>query len=277
MNQEYSFDEHLAEVLSRYADTPDPRLKEIMESLTRHLLAFADDVQLNRDEWMTGLHFLTATGQKSDEIRLETMLLSDLLGLSALIDIIEYGTSTDITDGTLLGPFYFPDAPDRAPGDSILEVADPSDPLHVTGVITSIDGSTVGNAKIEIWQNGNDGLYPVQDLDRFPIEHLRGTYYSGDDGSFDIRCLRPVDYPVPMDGPPGDMLNATKREGMRAAHLHFLVTADGHVPLVTEMFDSQSDRLDSDVVFGVRPSLVRTPDAVEGGFATTFDIVLNPL
>lgn len=283
MNEQYHVDEHLAEVLSRYADTPDPRLRTLMEALTRHLLAFADEVDLTRDEWLAGLTFLTETGQKSDEVRLEMMLLSDLLGLSALIDIIEQRNTVDgdaatpPTDGTLLGPFYFPDAPHREYGESTVVVDDPSEPLLVTGTVRSVDGSPIAGASIEVWQNGNDGLYTVQDLERFPMEHLRGTYSSDEDGAYSIRCLRPVDYPVPMDGPPGDMLRATNREGMRAAHLHFLVTAPGHRPLVTELFDSGSSRLDSDVVFGVRPSLVRTPKpGPDGTPETTFDIVLRP-
>ena len=192
------------------------------------------------------------------------MLLSDLLGLSALIDIIEHGGDDDrlpATDPTLLGPFYHPDAPAREYGDSTLEADDPSERLRVRGVVTSADGSPLGGAQIEIWQNGHDGWYTIQDLERFPIGHLRGTYRTRADGSFLINCLRPVDYPVPMDGPPGEMLRATGREGMRAAHLHFRVSADGHQTLVTELFDSQSQRLDTDVVFGVRPSLIRTPGA----------------
>jgi protocatechuate 3,4-dioxygenase beta subunit len=280
MNTEYLFDEHVAEVTSRYSATSNPRLREIMEALTRHLLAFADEVGLRRTEWMAGLDFLTRTGQKSDDLRLETMLLSDLLGLSALIDIIEHGDGDRLpaTDPTLLGPFYHPGAPAREYGDSTLEAEDPSERLRVRGGVTSTDGSPLGGAQIEIWQNGHDGWYTIQDLERFPIGHLRGTYRSRADGSFLISCLRPVDYPVPMDGPPGEMLRATGREGMRAAHLHFRVSADGHQTLVTELFDSQSRRLDTDVVFGVRPSLIRTPaPAADGVMETDFDIVLRPV
>jgi catechol 1,2-dioxygenase len=252
-----------------------------MEALTRHLLAFAHEVKLTRAEWMAGLQFMTAVGQKSDDKRLETMLLSDLLGLSALIDIMEYGgevAESDVapTDGTLLGPFYFPDAPERAFGDTTVEVHDPSERLRVRGTVMSTEGKAVEGATIEIWQNGHDGLYTVQDLERFPMAHLRGTYRSRDDGAFEILCLRPVDYPVPMDGPAGDMLRATEREGMRAAHLHFLVHADGYKPLVTELFDTQSTRLGTDVVFGVRPSLLRTPTpGADGVMETTFDLVLQ--
>jgi len=279
MHETYGFEDHLDEVTSRYSGTPDPRLRTLMEALTRHLLAFADEVSLTRDEWLHGLDFLTRTGQKSDALRLEMMLLSDLLGLSALIDIIELergGGDLHPTERTLLGPFYVPDAPERGYGDTTVVVDDPSERLRVSGTVRSTDGSPVADATVEIWQNGNDGLYTVQDLDRFPIEHLRGTYRTRPDGSYEVRCLRPVDYPVPMDGPPGEMLRATGREGMRAAHLHFLVRAEGHRPLVTELFDSASARLDTDVVFGVRPSLVRTPVTGDDGvLETTFDIVLE--
>jgi protocatechuate 3,4-dioxygenase beta subunit len=275
---DYSFESHLAEVLSRYVDTPDPRLKEIMEALTQHLLTFAHEVKLTRDEWLAGLDFLTKTGQKSDELRLEMMLLSDLLGLSALIDIIESTDDLgDATDATLLGPFYVEDAPERSPGESIVVAEDNSERLRVRGRVTSTSGEPIEGATIEVWQNGQDGLYPIQDLDRFPIEHLRGTYRSGQDGEYEMLCVRPVDYPVPMDGPPGDMLRAVDREGMRAAHLHFLVKAQGHRPLVTEVFDTQSSRLKTDVVFGVRPSLIRTPElGADGLLETTFDVVLAP-
>lgn len=275
---EYSFEGHLTEVLSRYVDTPDPRLREIMEALTRHLLTFAQEVQLTRSEWLAGMEFLTNTGQKSDELRLEMMLLSDLLGLSALIDIIESADdASEATDGTLLGPFYVEGAPERDSGESIVVVPDNSERLRVRGRVTSTSGEPLSNATIEVWQNGEDGLYTIQDLDRFPMEHLRGTYRSGQDGEYEMLCVRPVDYPVPMDGPPGDMLRAVRREGMRAAHLHFLVKAEGHRPLVTEMFDSQSSRLNTDVVFGVRPSLLRTPEpGGDGVLETTFDLVLAP-
>ena len=280
MHTEYTFDDHVAEVMSRYSGTQDPRLREIMEALTRHLLAFADEVGLRRTEWMAGLDFLTRTGHKSDDLRLEMMLLSDLLGLSALIDIIEHAGANDVipaTDLTLLGPFYCAGAPPREYGESTLEVDDPSERLRVHGAVTSADGSPLEGAQIEIWQNGHDGWYTIQDLERFPIGHLRGTYRTRADGSFLISCLRPVDYPVPMDGPPGEMLRATGREGMRAAHLHFRVSAAGHQTLVTELFDSQSQRLTTDVVFGVRPSLIRTPaPATDGVMETGFDIVLRP-
>jgi catechol 1,2-dioxygenase len=277
MQETYTFEDHLAEVQSRYEKTPDPRLRELMERLTYHLLTFAQEVQLTRDEWLAGLQFLTATGQKSDDLRLEMMLLSDLLGLSALVDIIELDEGSSATDSTLLGPFYVPDAPERGYGESNVAADDPSERLRVTGTVTSTDGAPLPDATIEIWQNGHDGLYTVQALDRFPIEHLRGTYRPREDGSYEIRCLRPVDYPVPMDGPPGDMLRATEREGMRAAHLHFLVRAPGHRVLVTELFDSQSTRLATDVVFGVRPSLLRTPEVADDGMHhTEFNLVLEP-
>jgi protocatechuate 3,4-dioxygenase beta subunit len=269
----------VAEVTSRYAGTQDRRLREIMEALTEHLLAFADEVRLRRAEWMAGLDFLTRTGQRSDDRRLEMMLLSDLLGLSALIDIIEHGRHDDqaATDPTLLGPFYQPGAPAREYGDSTVETDDPSERLRVRGVVTSANGSPLAGARIEVWQNGHDGWYTIQDLERFPIGHLRGTYRTRADGSFLINCLRPVDYPVPMDGPPGEMLRATGREGMRAAHLHFRVSADDHETLVTELFDARSQRLDTDVVFGVRPSLIRTPaPAADGALEAEFDIVLRP-
>jgi hydroxyquinol 1,2-dioxygenase len=279
MHTEYTFDEHVVEVASRYAGTKDRRLREIMEALTQHLLAFADEVRLRRAEWMAGLDFLTRTGQRSDDRRLEMMLLSDLLGLSALIDIIEHGRHDDqaATDPTLLGPFYHPGAPAREYGDSTVEADDPSERLRVRGVVTSANGSPLAGARIEVWQNGHDGWYTIQDLERFPIGHLRGTYRTRADGSFLINCLRPVDYPVPMDGPPGEMLRATGREGMRAAHLHFRVSADDHETLVTELFDARSQRLDTDVVFGVRPSLIRTPaPAADGALEAEFDIVLRP-
>ena len=251
------------EVVARLSDAPDPRLRQIMQSLIRHLHAFAVDVRLTQAEWLAGIQFLTATGHKCDDKRQEFILLSDTLGLSMLIDLMEHEVDGSCTESTVLGPFYVPGSPERAHGASIAERPS-GEPARVAGRVLDTDGRPIAGAEVDVWQNGDDMLYAVQDPDA-PETNLRGLFRTTGDGRYAFLGVRPTDYPVPDDGPVGGMLQATGRHPWRAAHLHFIVRAPGFRPVTTHVFDDGSRYLESDTVFGVKASLVRHFERHEPG------------
>ncbi len=268
--------ELLAEVLSRYENSPNPRLREITEAAIRHLHAFVQEVNLQRDEWFAGIQFLTATGQKCDATRQEFILLSDTLGVSTLVEMLTHAGADGSTENTVLGPFYVPDSPERAMGESMLVDADEGDRVVIRGAVTDMDGKPIAGATLDCWQNATAGFYAVQQPDVQSSENLRGVYTTDADGCYEIRTVRPVPYPIPSDGPAGDLLKAHGRNWMRPGHTHMWVRADGYKDLITHVFDEETAYLPDDAVFGVRDSLVRRFEPDEHGeLATTFDIVLD--
>jgi catechol 1,2-dioxygenase len=268
--------ELLAEVLSRYENSPNPRLREVTEAAIRHLHAFAEEVDLQRDEWMAGIEFLTATGQKCDETRQEFILLSDTLGVSTLVEFLTHDGIEGSTENTVLGPFYVPGSPHRAYGESMLVDHDDGDRVVVRGTVTNIDREPIAGATLDCWEPSTEGFYAVQQPGTQSPENLRGIYTTQADGSYEIRTIRPVPYPIPSDGPAGDLLKAHGRNWMRAGHLHMWVRADRYKELITHVFDEETDYLRDDAVFGVRDSLIRRFEPDESGeLATTFDIVLD--
>jgi protocatechuate 3,4-dioxygenase beta subunit len=244
-------------VVERYAGTTDPRLKEILQSLIRHLHAFAREVRLTEAEWMAGVQFLTATGQKCDDKRQEMILLSDHLGLSSLVNKVSANVPEGATETTVLGPFYVPNSPDRGWGESVLLRESDELPLMIHGTVRTKEGVTIPNASIEVWQTDSNGMYDIQDETQ-PEDNLRGRYHANKDGAFLIRTIRPTSYPIPTDGPVGVLLQATNRHPFRPAHVHAIVSAPGYRTLTTHLFDVEDKYLDSDVVFAVKESLIRT-------------------
>jgi catechol 1,2-dioxygenase len=240
-------------VLETYGETPDPRLREILTALVSHLHAFATETKLTQQEWMAGLEFLTATGQKCDDERQEFILLSDVLGLSSLVDLVN--GADDATESTVLGPFYVPGAPRRAMGEPIGRPED-GEPALVRGHVTDPEGKPLAGATLDVWQCSGNGLYDTQDPSQPPF-NLRGVFITGPDGWYDFRTARPVSYPVPTDGPVGDLLRGSARHGWRAAHIHAIVSAPGRRTVTTHVFDAENPYLDSDTVFGVKDSLVK--------------------
>jgi hydroxyquinol 1,2-dioxygenase len=275
-----------AAAVASFDNCPDPRLRELMQALVRHLHAFAREVKLTQAEWETAIQVLTATGQITTDKRQEFILWSDTLGLSMLVDALAHGNDTAGTESTVLGPFYVPGAPLREFGASI-SARPVQTPVWVYGRVLATDGSPIAGAELDVWQNGENRLYTVQDSDA-PEEHLRGRFRTRPDGSYAFLGVRPLPYPVPDDGPVGAMIAATGRHPYRPAHIHMIVSAPGFQTLTTHIFDSQSAYLDSDVVFAVKPSLVREfihhsadepdrPEGVEGEwYAVENDIVLVP-
>jgi catechol 1,2-dioxygenase len=274
------------QVIARLENCSDPRLRALVAGLIRHLHEFAIEESLTDAEWMAGIRFLTDVGHVTTDQRQEFILLSDTFGLSMLVDLINHGAGSSATESTVLGPFYVEGSPWRSNGDAITD--DLGDqPLLVTGHVRDTSGGPLPGATVDVWQNATNRLYAVQDHTQSP-ENLRGRFRTDGDGAFAFRTVRPVDYPIPDDGPVGRMLQATGRHPWRPAHIHFMVSADGHVPVTTHVFDSESRYLESDVVFGVKQSLVRAfavhdpddaaePAGISGRWYTVdIDIALRP-
>ena len=263
-------------VLARLTTTPDPRLKEILTSLVQHLHAFAREVRLTEGEWMKGIEFLTATGHMCDAKRQEFILLSDTLGLSMLTVAMNNDKPAGCTEPTVFGPFFLEEAPRFALGDDVANGAK-GEPCLVRGTIKSLDGTPVPNALINVWQADADGNYDVQ-YSHLAHPQARGMLNADAQGRYHFKTILAEAYPIPSDGPVGAMLAATKNHPWRPAHLHFMIDAPGYERLITHVFRDHDQYLDSDVVFGVRSSLiadwVRLP---EGGYSLDFDFVLNPL
>jgi catechol 1,2-dioxygenase len=274
-----------AAAVASFEGCTDERLREIMQSLTRHLHAFAIDVGLTEAEWAQAIGVLTATGHITDERRQEFILWSDTLGLSMLVDALANPLPEGATESTVLGPFYVPGAPLREYGANLAEMA-AGDPAWVHGRILDTEGRPLPGAELDVWQNGDDELYAVQNPDA-PDDHLRGRFHAREDGSYAFLAVRPVPYTIPSDGPVGAMLGATGRHPWRPAHIHVIARAPGYRTLATHLFDATSGYLDSDAVFAVKPSLLRTfvphrageegtPAGVDGPwFSVESDFVLS--
>ncbi len=268
---QFSTTDHLAEVLEAYSHPTDERIGEITRAAIKHLFAFAEEVELTREEWFAGIDLLTAIGHKCDDQRQEFVLLSDTLGLSMLVEMINQKGAEGTTDPTVFGPFHVPGAPMLQMGDSILVDADPGPELTFRGTVRDLDGEPIDQAELDVWQGATNGLYNVQDADQCDT-NLRGRFLTGPDGNYEFRTVRPVAYPVPEDGPVGSMLRANGRHNWRPAHTHVVVSAPAYKTVITHLFDRESDYLDSDTVFGVRDSLV--VDMSKG--TVEFDFVLEP-
>ncbi len=245
-----------ATVLASFDACPDPRLRELLQALVRHLHGFAVEVGLSEGEWRELIAELTATGDITDDRRQEFILFSDALGLSMLVDALAHQLPAGATESTVLGPFYVPGSPLRQYGESMLTESTDGIPAWVHGQVLDLDGAPIAGAELDVWQNGADRLYTVQRPEA-PEDHLRGRYLTREDGSYAFVGVRPVPYTIPDDGPVGTMLSATGRHPWRPAHIHMIVRAPGHKTLTTHIFDAASEYLDSDAVFAVKPSLLR--------------------
>ena len=243
-------------VVDSFADCQDPRLRQVMQALTRHLHAFLREVRLTEREWEVAIRFLTDTGRITDDKRQEFILLSDVLGASMQTITINNEAGRNATESTVFGPFFVENSPEIQHGGDIAGGA-AGIPCLVEGTVTDTDGNPISRARIEVWEADEDGLYDVQYADNRVCG--RAHLYSGHDGGYHFWGLKPTPYPIPGDGPVGAMLDAVGRSPVRAAHLHFLVTADNHRTLVTHIFDQDDPQLAlGDSVFGVRKSLVMT-------------------
>jgi protocatechuate 3,4-dioxygenase beta subunit len=256
-------EEGSAEVVNAaFEGARDPRLREVLRSLVRHLHDFVKDVELTEAEWNAAIAYLTATGRKCDARRQEFVLLSDVLGVSMLVETINHRTRGVATESTVLGPFHVVESPPCPLGANIALTGE-GEACLVTGRVIGPDGEPVGGATVDVWQADAEGYYDVQRPDTVPPGNLRGLFTTEPDGTFWFRTIMPRYYPIPDDGPVGALLEATGRHPNRPAHIHFIVQADGYAPVTTHVFASDSPYLDSDAVFGVKPSLVRDFAVVE--------------
>jgi protocatechuate 3,4-dioxygenase beta subunit len=246
-------------VIEQMATTPDPRLKEIMEAAVRHLHAFAREVNLTPEEWLKGIAFMTAVGQACTPYRQEFILLSDVIGLSRLVNVMHDGEVREAvgTETSLLGPFFREKAPEIALGDTIAKVSKGTE-IMIYGRVTDGDGKGVAGAEIDVWQTNEDGQYDLQAFDPTVMD-MRARMRADAEGYYRFRTLKPLGYSIPMDGPVGELVRNQKRHGFRPAHIHFLIAAPAHRELVTALYFADDKHVDSDTVFGVSKSLVIMP------------------
>lgn len=274
-------------VISRNAEAGNARLAEVMAVITRHLHAAVKEIEPTEAEWFEAIRFLTATGQMCTDWRQEYILLSDILGVSMLVDAINNRKPTGASESTVLGPFHVADAPELPMGADIC-LDHKGDPMLVRGTIRSTDGRPLEGVKIDVWQANDEGFYDVQQKGLQPDFNLRGVFRTGADGRYWFRGVKPKFYPIPDDGPVGKLLRALGRHPYRPAHLHYILEAEGHDRLVTHIFDPDDPYIATDAVFGVKESLLATfqwiedpAHQTEAGFEEPFflvehDFVLAP-
>ena len=254
--REYTPENITDAVLEQMATTPDPRMKEVMEAAVRHLHAFAREVKLTPAEWIKGIEFMTKVGQMCTPARQEFILLSDTVGLSALVNIMHDKTKMEeATGASLLGPFFRENTPKFESGAQIAKGGDGgATEVVLFGRVTNAQGAPIPNAQVTVWQTAADGRYDIQNS----IEEIdcRGIFRTDDTGNYLIRTVRPLGYYIPLDGPVGQMVMAQKRHGMRPAHIHFLISAPNYRELVTALYLAGDEHLEDDVVFGASGDLV---------------------
>lgn len=241
-------------VLAKLAGATDTRFRHLMNSLVRHLHAFVREVELTEEEWLAGIQFLTATGQKCDDKRQEFILLSDTLGVSMLVDALNHRKPLGTTESTVLGPFYVNGAPEL-PNGAHLANGFPGDPTLFSGRVLTTEGQPIPGAQVDMWQADAEGFYDVQRPNSNEMR-LRGKFHTDAQGKFWFWTVRPTEYPVPTDGPVGQILLKMGRHPYRPAHIHTIVSAPGYEPVTTHVFVEGDRYLDSDAVFGVKDSLV---------------------
>lgn len=233
----------------------DARLKQVLDALVRHLHAFVREIEPSEEEWTRAIAFLTKTGQMCSDTRQEFILLSDVLGVTMLVDAINHRARNGVTESTVLGPFYV-EGPPEAPMGAAIDWNVEGEPLYVEGRVTSEEGEPLADVVIDVWQSDSEGFYDVQkEMDG---ASLRARFRTGPDGRYAFWTVTPSPYPIPTDGPVGQLLARSGRHPYRPAHVHFMMHADGYERLVTQVFAEGDPYIDSDAVFGVKDSLVRS-------------------
>lgn len=274
----YFTEENSAQAVNaRMTDRADPRLKQVMACLVKHLHAFAKEIDLTQQEWEVAIDFLTRTGQISSGERQEFILLSDVLGFSMLVDAINNRRPGGATENTVFGPFHVDGAPEREMGDNI-SLDGKGESCLFQGRVLDLNGDPVAGARIDVWSDNADGYYDVQQPDLQPKWNNRGIFVTGADGRYAFRGIKPVSYPIPDDGPVGAMLASLGRHPYRPAHMHFLVTAPGFQRIVTHTFVGDDAYLADDAVFGVKQTLVAPFQRSDGDteWQSEFDFVMVP-
>lgn len=242
-------------VQDRSGRKADKRVKFLVDTLVKHLHAFIKEARPSMDEWMYGINFLTRTGHLSTDWRQEYILLSDVLGISMLVETLNHHKMSGETESTVLGPFYIPNAP-KYPNGANICLDGKGEPVLVRGRVTNAKGKPIPGAILDVWQANEDGFYDVQQKGIQPDMNLRGVFTADEKGSYNFRTAYPRYYPIPYDGSVGDLLKALDRNPNRPAHLHFMVSAPGYETLVTHIFTPDCPWLKDDAVFGVKESLI---------------------
>ena len=270
-------DSVLGIALDAMARTPDPRLREVMTSLTRHLHAFVQEVKVSEDEFERALDFIVALGQATGEKKNEVVLAADILGVSTLVALQNNQDPEGESPAALLGPFWRANAPECACGDSIARSGTPGVPLFVSGTVRDAAGQPLADAVVDVWQASPVGLYENQDPTQENM-NLRGRFRTDAEGRYHFRSVRPAGYPVPVDGPCGVLLKAQRRHPNRPAHLHFMVSKPGFKVLVSQVYADDDENLESDPTFGVTRRLIgRYAMQPDGQSATlAYDFRLEP-
>lgn len=265
-------------VNARLGMNVDKRLAELTTCLVKHLHAFTKEIQLTQSEWEFAISFLTRTGQMCSEERQEFILLSDTLGLSMLVDAISNRRPQGATESTVLGPFHVAGAPERRMGD-VISLDGKGESCMFEGVVVDLNGVPIEGARLDVWSDNADGFYDVQQPDIQPKWNNRGVFVTAADGRYSFIGIKPVSYPIPDDGPVGEMLHHLGRHPYRPAHMHYIVTAPGYCKLVTHTFSGDDFYLESDAVFGVKTTLIAPFERIENGdilWRSTFNFQLAP-
>lgn len=249
-------EENLTQLVLDTNNAANPRTKQLLDKLINHLHAFIKDAEPTQEEWLRAIQFLTNTGHTCDGKRQEFILLSDVLGVSMLVDAVNHRYSEDVTESTVTGPFHtdakpFPMGENIAKGDEAGRGA----PTIVRGTIRDEQGKPIKNALVDVWQCDDLGYYDIQDVNQ-PEQNLRGLFETSEDGRFWFKTIKPAAYPIPNDGPVGDLLQTMQRSPMRPAHIHFWIQAKGHEDLITHLFVEGDEYIASDAVFGVKETLI---------------------
>jgi hydroxyquinol 1,2-dioxygenase len=273
-------------VLERWQAVPDPRLRQVMQSLIKHLHGFVRDVEPTGAEWHAAIDFLTRIGQTCDAKRQEFILFSDVTGISMLVDAINHRLESGATPTTVEGPFHVQGAPELPNGGN-MAAGCPGVPCFITGTVTGLDGKPVAGASLDMWSTDGEGLYEAQRDVTGP--YMRGVYHTKADGSYTVRTVAPIGYSIPMDGPIGALFRKTEISEMRPAHIHFCIEAPGYHRVVTHLFDRACQYIETDVVYGVKerlivdfvenpPGVAPNGETVDTTFYTIkYDFVLQPV
>jgi len=270
----YATEENLTDLaVERWEACHSPRLRAIMQSLVKHLHGFVREVELTREEWLFAANWLAKTGQISTGKRHEFILISDVLGISMLVDAINHRLPPGATPSTVIGPFYIDDSPELPMGTDIAAGV-PGETCYVTGTVRDLDGNPVANAKLDIWQADADGMYESALGRDEPF--LRAIFPTGPDGKYVLRTIVPAGYSVPTDGTVGALMRETDISPFRPAHIHFYITAPGFEPLITHLFKKDTRYIDSDVVFGVKERLIAEFQLQPAGKTPTGEISSKP-
>jgi hydroxyquinol 1,2-dioxygenase len=243
-------------VLDAYKNIEDPRLREIVASLVKHLHAFARDVHLTEEEFEQAVRYVTWLGQKTDDKHNEVVLMSGSLGFSTLICLLNNGNKGQTeTTANLLGPFWRMNSPRTENGGSIVRSPTPGPALFVNCWLKDQNSRPIDGAEVDVWHSSPEGFYEQQDPKQAPM-NLRGKFTTDAAGHFSFRSVKPAGYPIPVDGPVGDLVRAGKRHNFRPAHLHFLIFKPGFKTLISQIYVNDDDRLETDVQFGVTRALI---------------------